>query len=127
MSSNADLVREAFTTFMSGDVNRALAFTHPDVVSVRAAPLPDPQIYHGREGILQMYADWTADFDEFKMEIADLTEVGDRVIAEVIQRGIGHASGVEVTGRFWFVVTVVDGTILRQGVYASSEQAFASG
>jgi ketosteroid isomerase-like protein len=126
MPSNADLVREAFTAFMSGDVDRALAATHPDVISVRVAPLPDPQTYHGREGILEMYADWTADFDEFRMEIEELTELGDRVIAEVVQRGIGHASGAEVTGRFWFVVTVVDGKVLRQEAYGSKEQALAT-
>jgi ketosteroid isomerase-like protein len=122
-----DLVREAFSAFMSGDVDRALAMTDPDVVSVRAAPLPDPQTYHGREGVVQMYADWTTDFAEFHMELGALTEEGDRVIAEVIQRGIGRASGVEVTGRFWFVVTVVDGKVLRQEAYASRKQAFPSG
>jgi ketosteroid isomerase-like protein len=126
MSANEDLVREAFSAFMSGDVDRALAATHPDVISVRAAPLPDPQTYHGREGILQMYADWTADFEEFEMNPVEFTEIGDRVIVEMIQRGTGRASGVTIEGLFWLVYTVAGGRITRQDAFLTREQALAS-
>jgi ketosteroid isomerase-like protein len=127
MSANVDLVREAFTAFMSGEVDRALELADPDIVCLRAPPIPDPQTYHGREGVLQMYADWTTDFDEFEMEARDAFEEGDRVFLDIFQRGIGRASGVEVSGRFWFVFTVAGGSITRMDAYLTREQALRSG
>jgi ketosteroid isomerase-like protein len=123
MSANVDLVREAFDAFMRGEVDRALESADPDIICVRAPPIPDPQTYHGIDGVLQMYADWTTDFDDFEMEALDYDEVGDRVFVEVIQRGRGKASGVMVVGRFWFVYTVAEGKITRMDAYLTSEQA----
>jgi ketosteroid isomerase-like protein len=123
MREKLELVREALSAYLGGDRERAFELAHPDIVSFRAPPLPDPQTYHGPEGILQMYEDWTTSFGEFEMEVVELAEVGDRVVVEMIQRGTGLASGAEVAGRFWFVYTVADGKIARQDVYASREQA----
>lgn len=123
MGRNLELVREALLAYLSGERERALELAHPDMVSFRAPPLPDPQTYHGREGVDQMYADWTADFGEFDMEVVEYTEVGDRVVVEMLQHGTGRASGAAVSGRFWFVFTVSEGKIARQDVYSTAEQA----
>jgi ketosteroid isomerase-like protein len=124
MGRNLELVREALSAYLAGDRDRALELAHPDMVSYRAPPLPDPQTYHGPAGVDQMYADWTADFGEFEMEVLDYSEVGDRVVVEMVQRGTGRASGAAVSGHFWFVFTVTDGKIARQDVYGTAEQAF---
>jgi ketosteroid isomerase-like protein len=126
MSVNVDLVREALDAFMRGEVDRALEFADPDIICVRAPPIPDPQTYHGIDGVLQMYADWTTDFDDFEMEALDYDEVGDRVFVEVIQRGRGKASGVMVVGRFWFVYTLAEGKITRLDAYLTREEALRS-
>jgi ketosteroid isomerase-like protein len=126
MTPNVDLVREAVEAFLRGDVDRSLEFAAPDVVSLRVPPLPDPQTYHGVDGVLQMYADWTTDFDDFEMEALEFTEVGDRVFVEVIQRGRGKASGVMVGGRFWLVYTVASGKVTRMAAYLTKEQALQS-
>lgn len=124
MSRNVDLVRAAIDTFQRGELDRSLEFAHPDLVSFRAPPLPDPQTYHGPEGVVQMYDDWTAQFGEFDMEVVEYTDAGDRVVVEMIQRGTGRVSGAEVVGRFWFVYTIADDLIVRQEVYSTREQAF---
>jgi ketosteroid isomerase-like protein len=105
---NVELVRQGLEAFVVGDLERAMSIVHPDVVAVRAPPLPDPQTYHGIEGVLQMYADWTTDFGEFEMAAGEFIDAGDRVVAEVFQRGRGQASGAVVGGRFWFVFTIAD-------------------
>jgi ketosteroid isomerase-like protein len=126
MGRNTELVRVALDAFMRGEVERALEYADPEIVSERVAPIPDPQIYHGIEGVLRMYADWTADFDEFEMDPVEFEEDGDRVVVEMIQRGTGKASGVPVIGRFWLVYTVAGGRITRQDAYLTREQALAS-
>ena len=123
MSVNVDLVREAFDAFMRGEVDRALESADPNIICVRTPPIPDPQTYHGIDGVLQMYADWTTDFDDFEMEALDYDEVGDRVFVEVIQRGRGKASGVTVVGRFWFLYGLAGGKITRLEAFLTREQA----
>ena len=127
MGENLDLVREAFAAFREGGVEPSLSFAHPDVISVRHHPLPDPQTYHGIEGVLQMYADWTASFDEIDLEPLEFGEHGDRVFVHVNQTGKGKASGAEVGGRFWLVYTVADGRVTRMEAFLTKEQALAAG
>jgi ketosteroid isomerase-like protein len=126
VATNVDLVRDGLAAWRRGDIDTALGMAHPEIVSVRAAPLPDPQTYHGHEGILQMYADWTTDFDEFEMYPLTIDEVGEQVLVEMEQRGVGHASGVEVVGRFWFLYTFSGELAVRQEAYATRDQALAA-
>jgi ketosteroid isomerase-like protein len=123
VSRNLELVREALAAFERGELDRALEFAHPDIVSFRAPPLPDAQTYHGVDGVLQMYADWTADFGEFEMEAVNFSEAGGRIVVEIFQRGTGRSSGAPVSGHFWFVYTLADGRISRQDVYGTRQQA----
>jgi ketosteroid isomerase-like protein len=123
MGDNLEIVREALDAFLRGDTERALELADADIVSVRAAPIPDPQTYHGTDGVLRMLADWTTDFDEFEMEALEYVELGDRVLVDVIQRAIGKSSGARVDGRFWFVFTVASGRLTRMDVYLTREQA----
>jgi ketosteroid isomerase-like protein len=117
-------VRQALTAFLRGDIEAALELADPGIECLRAPPLPDPQTYHGLDGVLQMYADWTADFDEFEMEALEFVERGDRVLVYMLQRGTGKASGAPVVGRFWIVYKVAAGKVTRMDAYNTREQAF---
>ena len=125
-SARADrvaIVRRALNAFLDDDLDAALALASPEIVAVRMPPLPDAQVYRGREGVLEMWSDWTAEFEEFEMTVDALAEVGGRVVGEVIQRGTGRASGVKVEGRFWLVYTLAGSLIVRLEVFASESQA----
>jgi ketosteroid isomerase-like protein len=123
MPSNVDLVREATEAFLSGDFDRAREFTDPAIVVVRPPPFPDPQTYHGFDGVVAMWADWTADFDDFEMKTLESEDLGERVLVEVVQRGRGKASGVTVEGRFWFLYGLAGGKITRLEAFLTREQA----
>lgn len=121
MSENVNTVRRGLTAFLSGDLEAALTTASPDVVAFRA--VPDARTYHGREGIEQMWADWTGEFEGFEMTTGDFTAVGAHVVVEVIQRGRGKRSGAEVEGRFWFVYTLADGYVVRLDAFTSEREA----
>ena len=125
VSSKVEIVREALEAFGRGDVERALRFADPEIECRRVPPLPDPQIYRGAEGVLQMYADWTADFEEFEMRPLEFLEIGDWVLCDMIQRGRGRASGVTIEGRFWLAWQFAGGKAVRQYAYLTKEQALA--
>jgi uncharacterized protein len=122
-AENVELVREAWAAFHRGDLEGALARVHPEVVTFRAPPLPDVRTYHGVEGLLEAYADWTVDFVEFEMTPGKFMAVGDRVVVDICQRARGQASGALVMGRFWFVYTLADGMVIRQDMFKGKRQA----
>lgn len=108
---------------MRGDLETALAAASDEIVSVRTAPLPDPQVYRGRDGVVAMWKDWTSQFSEFTLTIEGAVEEGDRVIADVVQRGTGRASGAEVEGRFWLRYTFEGDRVVRFEAFATEAQA----
>jgi ketosteroid isomerase-like protein len=123
---NVALVRNGFARFMSGDIDWVRENMHPDAVTHRAPPLPDARTYHGFDGLIQSYADWTADFDGFEMATGEFIDAGERVVVEILQRGRGRASGAVVEGRFWFVFTVAEGKLMRQDMFNERNQALAA-
>jgi ketosteroid isomerase-like protein len=65
--------------------------------------------------------------EPWSSRIRTITEVGDRVIVEMINRGTGKASGVVVDGRFWFAYTVAEGKVVRLDAYLTKVQALRDG
>jgi ketosteroid isomerase-like protein len=120
---NVEIVRRGHEAFEQGDLTAALELLDPEIISYTAAPLPEPDEYHGPEGLLQWFANWTEGFDDYVQHAEEYTEAGDHVIARVHQRGTGAQSGVPVEDRFWFLHTLRDGKLVRIGVHASKEQA----
>ncbi|HEX2414767.1 MAG TPA: nuclear transport factor 2 family protein [Thermoleophilaceae bacterium] len=120
---NVELAREALEAFIRGDTAQALSAAHPDVVTFRAPPLPDSQTYHGRAGVLQAWTDWTAQFGDFEMSAGESVDAGDRVVVEILQRGVGQVSGATVEARFWLVYTIADGQIVRLDIFQNEGEA----
>jgi hypothetical protein len=57
------------------------------------------------------------------MTIEAAIEVGEWVIADVLQRGTGRASGAEVEGRFWLRYTFEGDRVIRFEAFATEAQA----
>jgi ketosteroid isomerase-like protein len=123
---NAELVLEGLEAFLRGDIERALEFVHPDVVTHPAPPLPNSHVFTGHRGMLQAFAEWIAAFDEFEMTSGEVLSLGDKVLIEVHERATGKNSGVEVEGRFWFLYTVDGGKVARLDVFHSQRQGLAA-
>jgi ketosteroid isomerase-like protein len=117
---------EGLEAFLSGDVGRALELAHPDVTTFRAPPLPDPQTYEGRRGIVEAYLDWTADFENFQVTPEEVLGTGDVVLVEARQRATGKISGAPVEGRFWSVYKVEGGKVSRWEIFNSRQEALES-
>jgi ketosteroid isomerase-like protein len=122
---HVEIVRRSFEAYVRGDVRDSLAFYDPDVVTRRVAPAPDPQTYHGHEGLLQIVSDWTQDFDRFVATAEEFVDAGhDQVIARIHQEAYGKHSGAPVEADFWFVYTLRKQKIVGLDMYMGKRQAF---
>jgi ketosteroid isomerase-like protein len=63
------------------------------------------------------------EFYDARIEIHELIEVGDQVLAEVTLKGRGKQSGVETSWDVWHLWTMQDGKVVRGQGFARRDEA----
>jgi ketosteroid isomerase-like protein len=121
---NVEIVRAALEAFRRGDVDQALEHVHPDMVSTRVDP--DGAVFHGRDGLLALMADWTEGFEEWSYQAEEFFDGGEQVVVRLHQWGRGAGSGVPVDGDNWLTYFFEDAMVTRFSIFSDREQAFAS-
>ena len=117
MSSNTEVVSEAYAAFGRGDIPGLLEMMSEDVEWVAPEVLPQSGSYRGPDGVGEFFAGVGREWPELKIEIDELIAGGDHVV------GIGHGEGKLANGEaadygFAHVFTVADGKIVRFREYA---------
>ncbi|HEY1360306.1 MAG TPA: nuclear transport factor 2 family protein [Thermoleophilaceae bacterium] len=126
-AENVELVRTIYERFRARDNEAALALHHPDVEVHDRPETPDPQIYHGREGVLESLRVSDVTFDGLDLEPEEFIDAGDDAVVVVFRfRGTGRESGIPVDERLAHRWTVRDGLVVRMSVHSSREQALAA-
>jgi ketosteroid isomerase-like protein len=122
---NVELVRKVFAAFDRGDIEAVLRLCDEDIVITQPAEVPgiDPQ-QRGHQGVLEAFAIWPEQWDDFRVEVLGLTAApADKVIANIRTLGRGRQSGVEVDMEFSFVFTVRDEKIIEWQLFLREDQA----
>ena len=70
-----------------------------------------------------MMGQWEEAWDEFRVEIEELTEEGDSVVVSVAQYGRGRGSGIETRMGAAHVMRFRDGLLSRWRLCESREEA----
>ena len=83
------------------------------------------RVFRGRQGIRDYFDTLGEVFDDMRIEIEEITDVGeDRLVVELRVSGRGKGSGVNVEQRNGQVWTIVDSKVVRIDSYMSSTDAF---
>lgn len=78
----------------------------------------------GRKAVGEWFGDWFSTFDrDYRFEIEETRDWGDRVFLVATHHSRGRASGVPVTQRAAWIYTLRDGKIVRCDAYADREGA----
>lgn len=123
MSANVDLVRAVYDRFRGGDAEGALALYAPDVEVHDRPEIPDPQVYHGHEGVLAALGESRSEFAGLDIVPEEFIDAGDRVVVVFTIVGRGRESGVPVEERLCHAWTVRDGLVTRMEVHSTREAA----
>jgi ketosteroid isomerase-like protein len=126
MHSGVELVRVIIDALNRRDVAGMLAHMHPDFEWRPLEASPVARVYRGHEQVRRYVEDWLSTFDGLRLDLEDLTEVGDRVISSVHGYARGRASGVELDARFCQVWTVWRGTAVGMEEYPTRDQGLAA-
>lgn len=88
-----ELVRRFTEGFNELGIDGVIELIAPDWVGHPFRGWIGDPVYRGREGMRELTAIWTENFDDYRVEIRDLIAVGDRVLALLEHGGVAkHAS-----------------------------------
>jgi ketosteroid isomerase-like protein len=123
MSENAEVVRGALETFNREGVEAALAYFDPEVEWLGPPEWLEKHLYKGHDGIREIATVWAESFQEFRLDLEELIDAGDRVVALVYQRGRIKGGGTRIEQRIGYNWEVRNGKGVRVQVYFSWEEA----
>ena len=115
---NVELVRAGYADFrLSGRFDESI--TTDDFVwdMSNFQGWPEQPLYKGAEGARRFLEEWSGAWDDWELELEELHDAGDRVVAVMHQRGRSRQGGLEVDMRFAQVWTVRDGLRSRMEMY----------
>ena len=87
---------------------------------------PEEQYYEGIEGAREFIATWRDAWEEWEMDLEELHDAGDQVVAVVRQHGRSKSTGLEVDMTFAQVFTVESARQTRMRMYADPAEALAA-
>jgi ketosteroid isomerase-like protein len=121
---NVDRLRAAYDyTARTGEMQRELLHHEFvwDMTTFRNAILPGT--YEGVDGANSFLAEWLESFESWTIDIEEIFDFGERVVAVVRQRGQTRQGTPEVEMRFAMLWTFRDGLAVRMEMYADPNEA----
>lgn len=109
---NVAVVREAYTAYGQGDVDRMLTFVDPELEWTYLDPSqenPEPQTCHGREELA--WALGRPRRQGLTPQIEEITARGDRVLVVIRTPGLDQVRAWQAGDRTWMVLTLREGRI----------------
>jgi uncharacterized protein len=119
---NIEVVRRCYEDYLSGDIEAALAAFDPEV-SFELELMPEGEAFRGREGVDEAMRTWREMFDDWRFEIEEMIDAGDRVLVLGTEFGRGKGSGVEIEQPRFNVWWLRNGRVVRYRSYLDRDQA----
>lgn len=118
------MVRRAYEAFNRGDRETMIADLDPSFEYVPTGVLPDTvSVARGPEGYVE-FAGWLWDqFDDVRVELNELMDADDKVVAAVTLRGRGRQSGVETSWHLWHVWTFRQAKVVHGRAFTDRAEA----
>jgi ketosteroid isomerase-like protein len=106
------------------DTDALFALYDPAIVwQVHYGPIELRGVYHGHEGVRQLFKQWREPFETYEEEPGVFIDAGDNVVVEIRLSGRGKTSGVEVEMPRWMMYTIRDGLVIRVDIFETKAEA----
>jgi ketosteroid isomerase-like protein len=124
-SENVEIVRRAYEAFNSNDPEAAIALLDPEVEWTLPAHFPDAETWHGRERVVEGLTTMAASWDSLNLDVQELIDAGDRVVALVHIQGRAAVTGLDLAGRGvdGHVWTLRGGRVIAVRMYGGTDEA----
>jgi len=122
-SENVAIVRRAYEAWNSGRAEDAIALLAPDVKWTLPPHFPDAETWHGRDRVIEGLREMMGSWESLQMEVQELIDKGDRVVARVRFQGRSALTGLDLAGmgvdtQIW---TLRDGLAVEVRMFGGTE------
>jgi ketosteroid isomerase-like protein len=118
VSGGSELVARVYAAINARDREAIRALSAPDIVVATTV-----EVHRGPEALLEWMDEGDSAFDDFVVELLAVEELGGNVVASMLQRGRGKASGAEVELPFTHVWTVRGDRAVRMQSFTDHDEA----
>jgi ketosteroid isomerase-like protein len=122
-NENIDIVKRGYDAWNRGDLAGVLELVDPSFEWHEATEVPGGVHVYTRDQFESYLVSLWRLWESFRLEPQELREAGDLVVADVLERARGRASGVEVTQRFAHVWTMRDRRACRMRAFLDKGEA----
>jgi DNA phosphorothioation-dependent restriction protein DptG len=84
---------------------------------------PEQQVYEGAEGADEFLSSWGSTWDQWELDVEEMYDVGDKVVAIVHQHGRSKLSGMLSEMSLAMVWSFRDGKEARMEMYSDPQEA----
>ena len=123
---NVESFKRGLAAGNRGDFEALLAELDPEVEwhsALHELMGGEQTVFRGHDGVLEMLGDLNEAFGEIQIEISEIRDLGDRLVAIGHTRARGTASGVETLTPFALVTDFRNGKTIRIRGYLDPEKA----
>ena len=111
---NVEAVRRIYEEWARGNFREGVERYDPDVVLVQSREFPESGTYLGPGGVRDYMTTFLDAWERLTIEAKELIDVGDSVVANVVQRAVGKESGAVPAEIDYFQVwTFRGGRVIR--------------
>ena len=105
----------------TGEINPEVL--HPDIVWHTRADLPDTRTYRGPDGVAELHDEWAGTFEEFTVDIEELIDAGEYVVAVLHIHGRISGSSQQLEMAETHVGRWIGGKLVEVREYATKDEA----
>jgi uncharacterized protein len=122
---DVELVRSAFDAWNRGDIDEFIELAAENIAWLEVSGRPEggSSERFGRERLRRSLESLFEAWESYHIEVERIVKSGDRIVAIVREVAKGRSSGLEIDGRWGYLVTVKDGLIIRIEAYRDATQA----
>ena len=123
---NVEVVRAMFERYSANDVDGFIGQSDPDVEWTAGAFEPiegKPRIYRRHSGLRRFYADTREAFADPRIDITELRDAGDMVLALGELNARGSASGADFAAPMGWLFELRDGKVMRGRDFLDQREA----
>jgi ketosteroid isomerase-like protein len=123
-SGNTELIKRGYEAWNRGEVEGVLSFLDPQIEWRGYTHIPESGTLEGRDEVKAWLERFLDAWEQLEIEVTELIDAGDQVVALVRFRGTGKGSGVPVEGgtdaHVW---TIRDGRIVAVTLHQGTQEA----
>jgi uncharacterized protein len=120
---NVEVVRVMTDALGRGDLRAALACLDEEIEWLQPPEMPGRNTWQGHGGVQAALTTWIGAWNDYRYELDELVDCGDRVLARARHHGRGRGSGVEVSGALYSVYTLKARSIVRVELFRDEAKA----